>query len=319
MLLTLRSLAAVPPVGVRPDGAGCLRFGLNAAAVATAIALLAFGWSYWALPLGLEARSYYDVLFWGGGHIIQFTFTLLMLLGWLWLASACGARIPLTPRIALLMFAIALASVFLIPVIYLAYEVPSVEHRRMMTWLMEFGGGLAIVPVGLAVVIGLARGRPLPAQARPLRAALLSSLALFAVGGAIGFLIHGSNVKIPAHYHGCIVGVTLALMGVVYLLLPRMGLGTPRRRLATLQPYLYGLGQLLHIAGLLWSGGYGVQRKVAGAEQVLRSTQEIIGMGVMGLGGLIAVAGGLLFVVVVLQSMFARSRTGDDNARRATG
>ena len=40
----------------------------------------------------------------------------------------------------------------------------------------------------------------------------------------------------------------------------------------------------MHIVGLVWSGGYGVQRKVAGAEQVLRSTGEIAGMGLMGLG-----------------------------------
>jgi hypothetical protein len=309
LLLTVRSLAAVPPVGVRPDGAGCLRFGLNAAAVSTAVALLAFGWSHGVLPQGLDPRGYYDVLFWGGGHVVQFTFTLLMLVAWLWLASACGARIPLTPRVALLMFAIALVSVFLIPVIYLAYEVPSVEHRRMMTWLMEFGGGLAIVPVGLAVVIGMAWGDTVAAEAHPLRAALFSSLVVFGVGGAIGFLIQGSNVKIPAHYHGCIVGVTLALMGVVYLLLPRMGFGAPSRRLATVQPYLYGGGQLLHIAGLLWSGGYGVQRKVAGSEQVLRTTQEVIGMGVMGLGGLIAVVGGLLFVLIVLHSVWSGGRS----------
>jgi hypothetical protein len=307
LLLTLRSLVAVQPVGVRPDGAASLRFGLNAAAVSTAIALLAFGLSHAQVPPELNARGYYDVLFWGGGHVIQFTFTLLMLVSWLWLASACGARVLLTPRIALLMFAIALASVFLIPVIYLAYDVVSVEHRRLMTWLMEFGGGLAIFPVALAVVIGLARaGRP-PQEARPLRAALVASLVLFGAGGVIGFLIEGSNVKIPAHYHGCIVGVTLALMGLVYLLLPRLGVGVPSVRLATLQPYLYGAGQLLHVAGLMWSGGYGVQRKVAGGEQVLRSAEEIMGMGLMGAGGLIAVVGGLLFVVVVIQAVW-RSR-----------
>ena len=55
--------------------------------------------------------------------------------------------------------------------------------------------------------------------------------------------------------------------------------------------------------GLVWSGGYGVQRKVAGAEQVLRSTAEVAGMGLMGLGGLIAIIGGLLFVVVVIQAI----------------
>ena len=45
----------------------------------------------------------------------------------------------------------------------------------------------------------------------------------FGIGGLIGFLISGSNVTIPAHYHGSIVGVTLALMGVCYLLLPKLG------------------------------------------------------------------------------------------------
>ncbi|HNT39106.1 MAG TPA: hypothetical protein PKO45_08290, partial [Rubrivivax sp.] len=49
--------------------------------------------------------------------------------------------------------------------------------------------------------------------------------------------------------------------------------------------------------------GYGVQRKVAGAEQVLRSTAEVAGMGLMGLGGLLAIVGGLLFAVVVLRAM----------------
>ena len=61
---------------------------------------------------------------------------------------------------------------------------------------------------------------------------------------------------------------------------------------------------MLHVIGLVWSGGYGVQRKVAGAAQVLRSTEEILAMGVMGLGGLIAVAGGLLFLVIVVQAMW---------------
>ncbi len=60
---------------------------------------------------------------------------------------------------------------------------------------------------------------------------------------------------------------------------------------------------MLHIVGLVWSGGYGVQRKVAGAEQVLRSAGEVAGMGLMGLGGLIAIVGGLLFVVVVVRAM----------------
>jgi cytochrome c oxidase subunit I len=267
------------------------------------VALLSFGWSYAVLPGDLGGKAYYEILFWGGGHALQFTWTLLMLVAWLWLAGACGARVPLSPRVALLMFALALVSVFVTPVAYLAYDIASVEHRALLTWAMRLGGGVAILPVALAVVSGLCSAPPLSAAARPLRAALLSSVLLFAAGGVIGIFISGSNVRIPAHYHGCIVGVTLALMGLVYKLLPSLGYSAPQGRLATGQPWLYAGGQLMHIVGLVWSGGYGVQRKVAGAEQVLRSPAEIAGMGLMGLGGAIAIVGGLLFLVVVLRAM----------------
>ena len=306
-LLVLRSLLTAPKPGLRFDGAGALRFGLNAAAVSAAVALAAFAASYATAPSRLDGSDYYEILFWGGGHALQFTWTLLMLVGWLWLASACGAQVPLSPRVALLLLALALAAVFVTPYAYLAHDIASVEHRNLLTWAMRLGGGAAIAPIGLAVVVALARAPATRCRERdpaaPLRAALLASVLLFAAGGLIGVVINGSNVRIPAHYHGCIVGVTLALMGLVYHLLPRLGYGPPRGRLATLQPTLYGAGQLLHIVGLVWSGGYGVQRKVAGAEQVLRGNGEIAGMALMGLGGAIAIVGGLLFVVVVIRSL----------------
>jgi cytochrome c oxidase subunit I len=303
LLLVGQSLARPAPVGLALDGAGALRFGLHASVVAAAVALLAFGWSLAVVPTDLPAKAYYEILFWGGGHALQFTWTLLMLVGWLALTQACGGRVPLSPRIVLLLFALALAGVFGTPLAYLMHDVGTVEHRDMHTWGMRFGGGLAILPLALAVLLALAPLRRLAAAQRPLRAALLASMLLFVAGGLIGLAINGSNVKIPAHYHGCIVGVTLALMGVVYHLLPQLGWRAPAGRLAVAQPWLYGTGQLLHIAGLVWSGGYGVQRKVAGSEQVLRSTAEVAGMGLMGLGGLLAIAGGLLFVVVVLRAM----------------
>ena len=306
-LLTLRSLGAVPQIGARLDGAGVLRFGLNAAAVSTAVAIAAFAWSWAELPAALDGKAYYELLFWGGGHVLQFTWTLLMFVSWLWLASESGCPLPLTPRVALLLLLVALASVFLTPVIYLAYDVTSVEHHRVLTWLMRFGGGLTILPIGIAVAVALARAAPAQADEVPLRAALMISLALFAVGGLIGLAIDGSNVKVPAHYHGSIVGVTLAFMGLVYLLLPRLGFAAPPPRAATWQAWVYGVGQILHIAGLVWSGGYGVQRKVAGAAQGLDGIEKIAGMALMGLGGLIAVIGGLMFLVIVLRALMRGS------------
>ncbi len=313
-LLVLRSMLTAQRVGVRPDGAAALQFGLNAAAVSGAVALLAFGWSYLKLPLTLDAKAYYELLFWGGGHVLQFTYTLMMMVAWLWLASAMGASVPLSPRVVLLLFAIGLVSVFATPVVYLAYDIGSVQHHQALTWLMRVGGGLAIGPLVAAIVWALIRTQPESAQARAARAALVTSLLLFSLGGLIGFAIQGSNVKIPAHYHGCIVGVTLALMGVTYHLLPRLGFADASAGWASKQIYLYAAGQLLHVAGLVWSGGYGVQRKIGGSAQVLRSTEEVAAMALMGLGGLVAIIGGIMFLVIVGAAIGRRTRAGAANA-----
>ncbi len=302
-LLVLRAMIAIPPVGMYLAGSGALRFGLNTAAVATVLALIAFAWSYVLLPSHLEGRAFYELLFWGGGHVLQFSYTLLMLVAWLWLASASGVRLPLTPRVTLLLFALGLIAVFLVPVIYYSAPVTAPEHIKLFTWLMQYGGSLAALPLSLAVTVGVLRSPRAPDSERPLRAALIASIVLFGIGGGIGFLIQGSNVTIPAHYHGSIVGVTLAFMGLTYHLLPQLGFAAPHAPWARLQPWLYGVGQLLHVGGLVWSGGYGVQRKVAGAEQGLRGFDQLAGMALMGLGGLIAILGGLLFLLIVLRAI----------------
>ena len=95
----------------------------------------------------------------------------------------------------------------------------------------------------------------------------------------------------------------MAFMGLTLHLLPRLGFREPDLKWSTLVPYVYCAGQLLHIFGLLWSGGYGVQRKVAGTAQELHGFAQTAGMGLMGLGGLIAVVGGIMFLVVVFKAM----------------
>ena len=306
-LAIVRTFLAAGTGAALLDGSDALRWGIVGSAVATAVALAAFGWSWMEVSPHLERKAYFELLFWGGGHVLQFTWTLLMLVAWLWLAGALGLRPALSPRVTLFIFTIALASVFVTPAIYLAHPVASVEHHKLQTWLMRFGGGLAIPPILLALLFSMRRLPALEARSRPVFGALAASIGLFAAGGLIGFAISGPNVKIPAHYHGCIVGVTLAFMGLAYHLLPRLGYSAPRSRLAAWQPWLYGGGQLAHIVGLVWSGGYGVERKVAGAAQVLRTPQEVAGMALMGLGGLVAILGGLAFVVVVIGA-FRRGR-----------
>lgn len=308
-LLALRALLTIPFTGFGTDGAGgVLCFGLYTAAVATTMALIAFSWAFATIPSSVHGLPYYEALFWGGGHVMQFAYTLLMLVGWLWLATESGAELPLTPRVALFLFALGVAPVLITPLIYALYETNTSDNMEMFIKMMKVGGSLAAVPIGLAVALAVwKRGYPDPA-ARPLFASLVCSMALFAVGGGISLMIKDSNTIITAHYHGTGGAVSLAFMGMAFVLLPKLGLRTPDLKLASWQPYVYGVGQLLHIIGLLWSGGYGVQRKVAGAAQNLHNFGQVAGMGLMGIGGLIAVIGGLMFLVVVFRAMRGRAR-----------
>jgi heme/copper-type cytochrome/quinol oxidase subunit 1 len=204
----------------------------------------------------------------------------------------------------LIFFGFGLIAVFFTPIIYYSYAVTSVEHIKLFTWLMQYGGSLATLPLSLALLHGLWRAERAQGDAQPLRASLICSMVLFGAGGVIGFLITGTNVTIPAHYHGSIVGVTLAFMGLTYYLLPHFGYRRPDMKLARIQPYFYGGGQLLHVLGLVISGGYGVQRKVAGAAQGLDTVERVAGMGLMGLGGLISIVGGFLFIYICYRAIW---------------
>ncbi len=272
------------------------------AAVATLVAFMALIWSWFGIPDLFQGQAYYEYLFWGAGHTLQFAYTQLLLLAWLLLAVFSGVPLPAGPRPLRLLLLLGILPVALVPLIYLAFPVVSAESRLGFTRLMVFGGGVAAIPVAALTLRGLLKAPAAQLAQRPLRMSLWMSLTLFLAGGALGISISGVNTVIPAHYHGSIVGVTLALMGFAYLLLPHLGYPPVAGRLASAQPLVYGVGQLLHIGGLALSGSMGIQRKTAGAAQGLDSLAAKAAMGVMGIGGLLAVIGGILFVWVMLRA-----------------
>ena len=310
LLLVLRGLFFSRPIGRRVTGLGAMRFGLYSALISAVTAMGALLASWLGIPASMQGEYYYELLFWGGGHTLQFVHIQLLLVCWLWLATESGIASRLTPRTVLLLFAFGLVPVLMTPVAYFMYELGSVDHQIAMTWLMKFGGGLAALAIGLVILFNLVNSLRGPANPSPQRSALFSSMILFGAGGIIGFMIAGSNVTVPAHYHGSIVAVTLAYMGVTYHILPLLGFRRPAGRLAVLQPWIYSSGQLMHVLGLAWSGGYGVQRKTAGEAQALDGIEKVAGMGLMGLGGLVAVVGGVLFLVIVFRAMWPEKRTG---------
>lgn len=311
VLMAWRSLLHPLPAGSRLVPGGVLRFGIHTSVVAMLLAAGALLWSLATMPAYLQGAHYFEVLFWGSGHVLQFVWVQLMLVAWLWLAGVGDVRMPLTPRLVMILLLIGVLPAFLSVWAYLMYDVAGPQHRQFFIWLMAAAGGLAAGPIGLALLIGWWRSSPVvDTTTCGLRAALVFSILLFGLGGALGFLIDASNTMVPAHYHGCIVGVTLAFMAIVLHLLPKLGFAPAGPRLVLALPWVYGVGQLLHVAGLAFSGGHGVQRKTAGADQGLETIAQIAGMAVMGLGGLIAIVGGVLFLVAVAGSLRRRVAGG---------
>jgi hypothetical protein len=277
------------------------------AAVIVALALIAFYLSAQAMPVGLPHAEMYEMLFWAGGHIWQFAFCLLMMSAWLVLIERLGLK-NLSRGWVMLAYAITLLGAFVSFLGFAMYPVDSSDFTYHQTRVMREWGGLGVGLFSLLVLLRLLQWKPVRAT-RAYASILATSLLLFAGGGVLGLMISGQNVTIPAHYHGVIVGITLALMGLAYAMLPGFGYrSVAATRLAFWQPIVYGVGQLMHIGGLAYSGGYGVLRKTAGAAANSLTPDVKIAMGVMGTGGLLAVIGGILFVVVM-----ARAYVGKKN------
>ncbi|MFO0390057.1 MAG: cbb3-type cytochrome c oxidase subunit I [Alphaproteobacteria bacterium] len=283
------------------------RFGLQVAGVVTFISLCAFIWSYAMMPKVIDGTQYYEILFWGGGHILQFTHTQILMICWWLMIVALVPTFTLHKRIAYVLLSVALAAALVSPLGYVGGDVSSMQHRQFFTNLMIGLNGHASAIFMLLLLVPLWRARSERKGAnRALWSCLVTSIFLYAYGGVLGLMIQGQNVVIPAHYHGSIVGITLAFMGVAYLMFPKLGYrNVAGWRLAYWQPIVYAVGQVMHISGLAWSGGYGVLRKTPGGIEHMELPVKIA-MGFMGGGGLIAIFGGLMFVIVAAKAVFGK-------------
>jgi hypothetical protein len=93
----MRSALTFTGFTMQLDGAAALHVGTRLAALTAAVAIGAFIASLIALPSNIEAQAYFEFLFWGGGHVLQFTHSLLMMVVWVLLACNSGCRFTLTP------------------------------------------------------------------------------------------------------------------------------------------------------------------------------------------------------------------------------
>lgn len=231
--------------------------------------------------------------------MLQLVITMLMLLAWTIIIKDGYSGFELSKGFLNFLYLIMLLAGLYALYIHFSFNPNEPEYRIGMTRMMQWGGGISAVLLAGYILLKTTKARLSKNKALNLLV-FYASLSLFVAGGLIGLLISGSNTIVPAHYHGSIVAVTIALMGLIYYYLPRLGYAKVQGKLALSQPLIYALGQLMHIAGLVIIGGAGAARKLAGNTQVAGSE---FGIMLVRFGGLIAVIGGILFIVVVVLAM----------------
>ena len=189
------------------------------------------------------------------------------------------------------------------PIFYLAFDAFSMSQHEAFR-LLQFG--IAIPALIFAVSLRGNRARLSPAQwpwRDPAFFTLAMSLALFALGGAMGFLISGSDTRTPAHYHAVITAVSVSSAGMLLTFgLDELGLEPVSARATRALIALYGGGQFVASIGMFVAGGYGAARKTPTGVGSLDAVAAA-GMAVHGIASIFTIIGGAAFVVIAIRAL----------------
>jgi len=282
-------------------------FGVACAAGAYGIALICVALAFWLLSGVAPTHDYNEDLFWGAGHVLQFVNTALMLGAWHLLGVNVLGRPPMASGwykgLALWLLAFTLPA----PALYL-FQIPFSAAQTITFTLLQYAMAPPVLAAAGLMALAFAGRNAAPLPWRHLGfLCLVLSAGVFAVGGVLGLFVDGTDTRTPAHYHGVIAGVNLSFMGLFYVVfLPLLGRAPPWGRMLYSQIALFAGGQTVAALGLFLAGGYGAPRKTAGAEQGLEGIGAIAGMAMNGIGALVAVAGGVLFIWTVARALVSR-------------
>jgi cytochrome c oxidase subunit 1 len=163
----------------------------------------------------------------------------------------------------------------------------------------------------------------------PAFAGMFTSLVFFGFIGGISGVVMGTEqinlimhntLYVPGHFHGTVVaGTTLAFMAITYLLVPLIfRRELMMKKLATWQPYVFGIGVAGISVFMMGAGTLGVSRRhwdMTFADAVLPFDFPAAAYLMMGLNGIfacLAALGGAMFVVIIVGSVFFGKKLADD-------
>src|SRR3990170_1291638 len=316
-------------------------FGMAAASI-IAVLTLAHGAAIF-IPTLLWALDYipwidpaaYRLVFWGLGHSSQQINVSAMVAVWyMTVAFVLGGK-PVNEKLSRTAFVLYILFINVASEHHLLVDpVLSTWHKIVNTSYVMHLAVLASmihafsVPASFEVALrkqgyrnGLFEWLKKAPWGNPAFSAISISIVLFGfLGGITGVvfgteqfsLIRHNTIAIPGHFHATVVaGTTVAFMGFTYILIPLIF----RRELilkgiASIQPYVYGLGVAMFSIGMMAAGTFGVPRRhyditFAGADFSFSFDPVVDSfLTIMGIGGVLAAAGGVMYIVVALGSIF---------------
>jgi len=285
----------------------------------------------------------YRIIWWGFGHTSQQINVTAHISIWYCIASLVFGAKPMSEKVS--------RTAFLLYILFLQFG--SVHHllsdpglssvwKIFNTSYMMYMAVLASLIHGLTVPgsievaqrrNGLNNGlfewlRKAP-WGNPVFSGMFLSLVGFGfVGGITGavmsveqvnMIIH-NTIYVPAHFHGTVAGgTTLAFMALTYFLIPvvfQREVIMPK--LASWQPWLFGIGINVFAIVVMGAGTLGVPRRhwdITFAGQALGHEWPGLVYAMMSIGeigALVAVAGGALFCFIVVGSLLWGKKVGAD-------
>jgi cytochrome c oxidase subunit I len=299
----------------------------------------------WLWSLGLVSHvdaGVYRLLFWGFGHGAQQVNLVAMVGIWYVLAAlTVGAR-PVNEGVSRFAFLLIIMFIHMGAIHHIMVD-PGFSfftfsaNASYFVYAATLGSMIHALSIPAAVELaqrrkgfgsGLFTWLKRAPWKEPGFSSLVLSFWLFGVMGGISGVIMGTvqtnmiqhnTLIVPAHFHMTVVaGTTLAFMGLAYYLIPLIF----RRdnmfpTMAKLQPYVFAGGMTIWGLGMGVAGHFGLSRRhwdsTFGGSPLGNNVFQIPeidwSLFFLGIGGMIAVVGGAMFIINAVATVFLGKKT----------
>jgi hypothetical protein len=278
---------------------------IKASAISFIVAFESGIFSYLLTPKNFDPKTYYEILYWAPGHIFVFSIEALKIALWFAILNLLFPENQFFKNHKLVKISGILYSIIpLVSLFFFSYNTFSNEFRNNYTQLMRWGIFPFSVFLILMIFFHLYKDK-IVLNIKINKYFLYSiyfSIFMTILGYILGAFIQVPNTMVPAHYHASIGSITLILMVFSIILFDYFGFPVKtlldKNRLFLFQPLIYAIGQSIFAIGFGLAGINGQGRKLFAKEQEIRGILDYLGLGLLGIGGIIAIFAGILFISI---------------------